>query len=152
MGYRGIVPERLPGGELPKAKREAMLMAPAPRRSAMQLAPFENPQDSRNSTRSPSKAAHPCYTYSTGADQRSTNQKALPFGRAGIALVMTERVGCFLGADGDIETAKDALPWQGCYSALRLQTTPRMTEISISTRSSTWAHQAVPRRMAGVVR
>ena len=30
VGFRGIVPERLPSGELPKAKRQTMLNGPCP--------------------------------------------------------------------------------------------------------------------------
>ena len=40
VGYRGIVPERLPSGELPKAKRQTMLNGPCPGPQAKETGVF----------------------------------------------------------------------------------------------------------------
>ncbi len=63
LGYRGIAQERLPSGELPKAKRQAMLSAPAPRRSAKKRAPFAEspipPKQPPQLQNNPTPAPHP---------------------------------------------------------------------------------------------
>ena len=59
MGYRGIVPERLPCGELPKAKRQAMLKGPCSGPQAKEARAFRESKGFEKQLMQPQRSRSP---------------------------------------------------------------------------------------------